>query len=167
MARLKYTGILFLIKLEAPVVYVPFSKGVGTEATRFWKLIKHSSDMNLRRMAVMSKIISVEKTLHKNKLRLKLIFDRDEILISGVQTIRDCCWSESLRCWHIPYYDNHPSFLNKKFNGKIRFLPSIETAGKQTSLSQKAESSTKVQVPQVFVERRRYIRMSRGRDLRI
>lgn len=110
----------------------------------------------------MTKIISVEKTVHKNKPQLKLIFDRDDAVINEVQRIKDCRWSASLGCWHIPYYDNHLSFLNRKFNGKIRFLPTQEPADKQTSPSQKAEPSRKVQVPKAFVEQMKMRRYSQN-----
>lgn len=113
-------------------------------------------------MTAMTKIISVEKTVHKNKPRLKLLFDRDEALISEVQTIKDCRWSATLGCWHIPYYDNHLSFLNRKFNGKIRFLPRQDSADKQTYPSQKAEPSRKVQVPQAFIEQMKMRRYSQN-----
>jgi integrase/recombinase XerD len=113
-------------------------------------------------MAAMTKIISVEKTIHKNKPRLKLLFDRDEAVIREVQKIKDCRWSASLGCWHIPYYDNHLSFLNRKFNGKIRFLPTQEPADRQTWPTRKAEPSRKVQVPQAFVEQMKIRRFSRN-----
>ena len=97
--------------------------------------------------------------VHRNQVRLKLIFDRDESLIKQVRTIRDCRWSATLGCWHIPYYENHLEFLNRKFNGTIRFLSTQEAGESRAPDSRKTERAKTVQVPQAFIEQlkmRRY-----------
>ena len=110
----------------------------------------------------MLKIINVEKTVHRNQPRLKLLFDRDDELIQQVRKIQDCRWSATMRCWHIPYYDNHLEFLNRKFNGQIRFLPVQEAMEKEAPTSHEAKPSREVQIPQAFVEQMKMRRYSQN-----
>jgi site-specific recombinase XerD len=67
-----------------------------------------------------------------------------------------------MRCWHIPYYDNHLEFLNRKFDGQIRFLPVQEAMEQEAPPSHKAKPSRKVQVPQAFVEQMKMRRYSQN-----
>ncbi len=113
-------------------------------------------------MVTMANIIRVEKTVHRNQHRLKLLFDRDDQLIRQVRRIGDCRWSATMGCWHIPYYANHLEFLNRKFDGQIRFLPRSEAMEKEVLTSDKAEPSRKVQVPPAFVEQMKMRRYSQN-----
>ncbi len=45
-------------------------------------------------------------------------------MIQAVRTIKGRRWSEKMR--HIPYYDNHKEFLERKFDGKIRIIPAAQ-----------------------------------------
>ena len=111
----------------------------------------------------MTKIINVEKTLHKNKPRLKLLFERDEQIINELRSIRDCRWSNSLGCWHIPYYDNHLTYLRTRFNGKFQIQATQQAANNQTRPANKVDKGDKqVGVPQAFIEQMKMRRYSQN-----
>ena len=94
-------------------------------------------------MAAPAKIIRVEKIVYRDRHRLQLWFERDEELVRQVRRIGDCQWSETMGCWHIPYYANHLEFLNRKFAGQIRFLPLQEAMEKVAPTAVKVEPAKK------------------------
>lgn len=47
--------------------------------------------------------VVVEPVIHKGKCRLKLQFPYNASIIALVRQIPGCRWSQSMRCWHIPY----------------------------------------------------------------
>ena len=98
-------------------------------------------------MTSVANVIRLEKTVHRNQQRLKLIFDRDEALVRQVRSVRDCRWSASMQYWHIPYYDNHLAFLNRKFNGEIQFLPLPAAAERGVCLSPEAGPGRDTRIP--------------------
>ncbi|WP_163699735.1 site-specific tyrosine recombinase/integron integrase [Adonisia turfae] len=115
----------------------------------------------------MTKIIRVEKTIHRNQQRLKLLCDRDDDLMRLVRLIGDCRWSATLSCWHIPYYANHLEFLNRKFGGQISFVPMqdvlVQEANEADAPSyDQAKLSRQVQIPSAFVEQMKIRRYSQN-----
>ncbi|WLE95746.1 MAG: tyrosine-type recombinase/integrase [Candidatus Electrothrix communis] len=111
----------------------------------------------------MSKIILVKKTLHKGRSRLKLLFNRDDEVIRHLRTIKDCRWSASISCWHIPFYSNHLSFLNRKFQGILQFRPAQEDATRHEPAIKKTKpDAPQVQVPKAFIEQMRMRRYSQN-----
>ena len=74
--------------------------------------------------------------------RLKLLLERDEQIINELRSIRDCRWSKSLGCWHIPYYDNHLTYLSTRFNGKFQLQATQQAANNKTRPVNKVEKGT-------------------------
>ncbi len=83
----------------------------------------------------MIKIIT-ENTVHRNEKRVKLIFDYTQELIKKIRQIHDCRWSKTMKCWHIPYREDYMNFLNKQFDGQIKFIEKQEIK-KQVSKTRK------------------------------
>jgi integrase/recombinase XerD len=109
----------------------------------------------------MTQSILVEKAMHNSRPRLKLLFARDEQVISWLRSLKDCRWSATMGCWHIPYYANHLSFLNKKFTGRLLFRPTSGAAARQAPPAQQSKPvAPLVEVPKAFVEQMRLRRYS-------
>ncbi len=67
------------------------------------------------------KHIKLEEVNHKGEERIKLIFEYDSELIERVNTLDDCRWSATMRCWHIPYREDFLGYLKNKFSD-IEFI---------------------------------------------
>lgn len=92
---------------------------------RVGRIIGKSDDYSPESRRKMGKTllrIKVKPTMHKNSKRLQLIFEKNNYLISLIKQIGDCRWSQTMRCWHIPYYSNHKEFLRRKFKDEIEFI---------------------------------------------
>lgn len=100
----------------------------------------------------MTKTIRVEKIDHHQQTRLKLMFSWDEDLISQIRNIKGRRWSTSMRCWHIPYFDNHMQFLKSTLKGDITLLPTQKNHGQEVTNSHKKKAASLPAVPQIFVE---------------
>lgn len=70
----------------------------------------------------MTGIIKIEKALHKNKDRIKVIFNRNKLVLHKIKQINDCRWSATMQCWHVPYNESNLEFLKKLFLGKEMLL---------------------------------------------
>ncbi len=51
------------------------------------------------------KIISIETAMHAGIRRIQLRFPFDRLIITKVKELNDSRWSDTFRCWHIPYTD--------------------------------------------------------------
>jgi site-specific recombinase XerD len=97
----------------------------------------------------MIKIIT-ENTIHRDKKRVKLVFDYDKTIIKKIRQIHNCKWSATMKCWHIPYRENYIDFLNKQFNGGIEF---VEKQRAKTQFSQdKKNIPNKIELKQEVKE---------------
>lgn len=75
---------------------------------------------------------TVENITHKGEQRIKVVFAYDETIKENIKKIKDARWSQSKRCWHIPYSKAAYAALQQVFddiivvkNGKD-FLPISE-----------------------------------------
>jgi len=57
--------------------------------------------------------VFIKRIIHRDKPRLKLVFEYDREIITTIKTLDDCRWSRTLRAWHIP--DNE-ACVNKLIN---------------------------------------------------
>lgn len=55
--------------------------------------------------------------------RVKLVFPFDRQLIEKVKTLPGRAWSESTKCWHLPYRSDYLACLKKAFAGLAEILP--------------------------------------------
>lgn len=59
----------------------------------------------------MQATIQIEKTLHRGQKRLKILFNKNNVILNKIKTIRECRWSVTMRCWHVPDTPSNLSFL--------------------------------------------------------
>lgn len=55
--------------------------------------------------------------------RVKLVFSFDRRLIEKVKTLPGRAWSESEKCWHLPYRSDYLAYLKQAFSGLAEILP--------------------------------------------
>ena len=70
------------------------------------------------------KTVYIKKVQHKGQDRISLTFEYDINLIDKVKKLPDCNWSQTMRCWHMPYRDDYREYLSK-------ILPCIEFKSEQ------------------------------------
>ncbi|MDR2854497.1 MAG: site-specific integrase [Prevotellaceae bacterium] len=63
--------------------------------------------------------ISAERSKHKGKSVIKLIFDIDAGLTALVRQIYGARWSQTMRCWHVPDTPQSVKALREKFGNVI------------------------------------------------
>ena len=68
------------------------------------------------------KTILVEKVLHRDKKRVKLIFSFDVEIMHIIDTIEDVAWSSSMSCWHIPYKETYLNDLKNIFKDEVQIV---------------------------------------------
>lgn len=68
------------------------------------------------------KTILVERTLHRNKKRVKLIFSFDVEIMSIIDTIEGVAWSSTMSCWHIPYKETYLNDLKNLFKDEVQIV---------------------------------------------
>lgn len=86
----------------------------------------------------MSEPISVESMVHKGEKRIKLILPYQQAYIDKVKQIEGRKWSQSKKCWHLPYSKASFEALKVLFAGvEIRVL---EKDKPKASIAKKEES---------------------------
>lgn len=79
----------------------------------------------------------------KNHKRIKLQFDYDQGLVRKIKKLPDCRWDADGRFWHIHYIENHVNYLNKMFEGEIKFIekgqPHKISEGKDHNLKERQD----------------------------
>ena len=60
--------------------------------------------------------IGVEDVYHRDNHRVKLVFKFNQQLINLVKEIPGSRWSQTMRCWHIPYRADYLEYVNSYFN---------------------------------------------------
>lgn len=60
-------------------------------------------------------IITFEEAVHRGERRVKLIFRYDPEVIKQVKKIPGCRWSQTMRCWHIPFCEDYEGYAMKFF----------------------------------------------------
>jgi site-specific recombinase XerD len=63
--------------------------------------------------------IIAEPFIHKGEQRIKLVFDYDLQLIEKVKNIPGRMWSQTMKCWHVPFVENFEQYLSKYIPGDI------------------------------------------------
>jgi integrase/recombinase XerD len=66
--------------------------------------------------------IFIKEVQYKGQHRIKLIFEYNGELIKKVRKLKDCKWSQTMRCWHLPYCDGSFSFLSSIFGPAVRII---------------------------------------------
>ncbi len=60
--------------------------------------------------------IGVEDVYHRDNHRIKLVFKFNQQLINLVKKIPGSRWSQTMRCWHIPYRADYLEYIKSYFN---------------------------------------------------
>ena len=124
----------------------------------------------------MKKVILISKVRHRGAIRIKLVFQYDEELISQVRKLDGVRWSDTMKCWHIPFRREYLNYLVRNLTTNVSLVEKNIKAGtvkvqKETPAKQKPNdkkltpSVTKVTGNQEklqkyfrFLEGRRYSR---------
>lgn len=59
--------------------------------------------------------MKIGRTIHKSQKRLKLLFPRDDIMVSKIRKIDDCRWSATMKCWHVADISSNIRLLHSMF----------------------------------------------------
>ncbi len=68
------------------------------------------------------KTIFIKEVQYKGQRRIKLIFEYSEELVRKVRKLQYCRWSQTMRCWHLPYRDSYFSFLSSLFGPSVKII---------------------------------------------
>jgi integrase/recombinase XerD len=47
--------------------------------------------------------VKTEVVEHRGQRRIKIVFDYNKELIERVKTVPGCAWSQTMKCWHVPF----------------------------------------------------------------
>ena len=103
----------------------------------------------------MSKI-KLKQSNHKDKPVIKLVFDYDLLLINAVKKIPDCKWSNTMKCWYIPYREDYKAYLLKYLNENdfVKKLPKKQVLNVHPDKS--AESLAYLKRFKTYLKNKRY-----------
>jgi integrase/recombinase XerD len=104
------------------------------------------------------KIINIKSFTITGKRRLGFDLRQSPDFSAYLNNIKDCCWCTQLGIWHIPFYDNHLSYLQKKFGSHVIFH-NLDTGERSSTPAPKVISSSSL-VPQAFHQQMRLKRYS-------
>ena len=65
--------------------------------------------------------VILKKGVHRNALRLQLLFKYDAPTLALVRKISGATWSQSLRCWHLPFNDDNIRKVKNVFGNTVIF----------------------------------------------
>ena len=77
--------------------------------------------------------MKIEKMLHRGAERIKIIFYPNKAIQQKLKQIPDCKWSQTHRCWHIPY-------SKSSFKLLIELFPDVAYEKKQSPVNQQPVS---------------------------
>lgn len=73
------------------------------------------------------KTILLERVMHRKEKRIKLILNIDEELMSFINMLEGNRWSDTMKCWHIPYTKTYVQDLQFVFNDIARIVDRSNT----------------------------------------
>ena len=71
--------------------------------------------------AGMKPLIKLKIVVISGQKRLAFGLKANDTLTMRLQNIKGWCWDEAIGVWHIPYYDNHLTYLHKHFGTQADF----------------------------------------------
>ena len=66
--------------------------------------------------------VYIKEVQHKGQARIKLIFTYDRTILLKVKKLQGVKWSQSMRCWHIPYSDDYRVYINNVFSSNYKIV---------------------------------------------
>jgi len=67
-------------------------------------------------------IIFLKEAQYDGERRIKIIFKYNREIIERVRKLPGCKWSQTMRCWYMPYRDDYYAFLNSMFGLCIKII---------------------------------------------
>ena len=55
--------------------------------------------------------VFLKEIKYRGERRIKLVFKYNRAMIEGIRKLPGCSWSQTMRCWHIPYRDDYLEYL--------------------------------------------------------
>ena len=86
--------------------------------------------------------VILEKGYHKDKSIVKILFEKDGGILMCLKKIQNLRWSQTMRCWHVPYSASVASHLFSVLN-EVAYLD--YSALKKTEALEPAKSTAKVE----------------------
>ena len=107
------------------------------------------------------KTIIVVSTLHMGVRRIKLSFEYDFLLIKRIKSIYGAKWSQTMRCWHLPYNDESIGEIGKMKMELELNIPDLERLKEERRLRffdkrLTGEKENTVRLFQQFLKTQRY-----------
>ncbi len=104
------------------------------------------------------KTIRIRRCMHRQEVRIQLLFAYDQKLIDKIRKLRDCRWSETMNCWHIPDCPDYAAELIFKIGTSCR-IEEIPGYDKNIKFAGAEENSVKVRAS--LIKYSRYLRNQR------
>ena len=102
--------------------------------------------MYTKMLQAKEKSIRMVPAEHKGQKRIKILFAYDRGIINKVRRIDGARWSQSMRCWHLPYRDDYHSYLAYYFPDKLQDVTKTVPVSREKSKAfvNTAETKSKV-----------------------
>ncbi|MBN2611720.1 MAG: tyrosine-type recombinase/integrase [Bacteroidales bacterium] len=81
--------------------------------------------------------VALSDVYHRDSRRIKLVFKYNQQLINLVRTIPGCRWSQTMRCWHIPYREDYKTYVAGFLNSIAIITNAEEVNDKNCSIGEK------------------------------
>ncbi len=86
------------------------------------------------------KKITLSKIEHNGKNRIRIDFPYDTEIIQAIKLIEESRWSQTKKCWHVPYSKKSHTLLQKKFEVVLQKDNSLSSSS-DTSIAIKNKSN--------------------------
>jgi len=84
--------------------------------------------------------IYAEEALHEGTRCVMLRFTYDQQTVKDVRELPGARWSQSMKCWHIPFRADYLAYLNTYFKGRYQFSNQHESPKGSSSEARKKET---------------------------
>lgn len=75
--------------------------------------------------------LTASEIVHREEKRIQLVFDYNLDLIQKVKELEGRKWSQTLKCWHIPFREDFAVYLATTLGGNIKTEPAIKVQSKK------------------------------------
>ena len=102
------------------------------------------------------KTILIERILHRNKRRVKLIFSFDVEIMNILDTLDDVAWSATMNCWHIKFEETYLEDLKLRFKGIAKIVDRSSSIQRHSGSKFSHGHEQSLHKFEIFLKNRRY-----------